>query len=126
MATMKHTKPCAAIGCDILTQNYYCKIHEYLKPKRISPYKKGYGTKWREESCKFLKAHPYCNDCNGWAEEVHHEEKPNGNMAIFWNRAKWIPLCKRCHTKRTNEEIKAEKKKAAVDKLTVKPAFRLS
>lgn len=59
---------------------------------------------WIEGRKTFLEEHPLCE----WhlkrqpqryvpATIVHHSTPHKGNEIIFFDRTKWVALCKRCH-----------------------------
>jgi 5-methylcytosine-specific restriction endonuclease McrA len=60
-----------------------------------------YDHKWERASKAFLAEYPWCNDCGKIATEVHHKQKHRGDHGLFWDETNWMPLCHRCHSKRT-------------------------
>ena len=109
-------KQCAHAGCGELIQQpaTRCEKHQKLfdqqrEAKRKNSNARGYGYKWRKARAGFLAANPLCVRCeaDGITEEatvVDHIEPHRGDMALFWDRANWQPLCKRCHDHKTATE----------------------
>ena len=60
---------------------------------------RGYDRNWQRESKAYLKANPQCRRCPALATLVDHIQPHKGNMALFWNRANWQPLCCPCHSR---------------------------
>lgn len=116
---LRPQKPCVAQGCRALTRNArYCDEHAHLAKamadkiadrKRETSTQRGYGYKWQKASKGFLTAHPLCaeHDRLGQvvaATEVDHIVPHKGDMALFWERANWQPLCRSCHSAKTARE----------------------
>ena len=75
---------------------------------------RGYNSKWRRESKKFLEIHPLCVRCleKGIATPatvVDHIIPHRGDQELFWDRSNWQPLCKKCHDRKTMTEDKEVK-----------------
>jgi len=73
---------------------------------------RGYGRKWQAARAGFLRKHPFCAGClrRGLtirATELDHIQPHRGDQALFWRRANWQPLCKRCHARKTLAETRA-------------------
>jgi 5-methylcytosine-specific restriction protein A len=113
-------KPCRHPGCNVLTQDRsgYCPEHAALADQRRqanrakyeesrgSAAERGYGHKWRSAREGFLRKHPLCAACmkDGKAVPatvVDHIRPHKGDKALFWDRANWQSLCKRCHDAKT-------------------------
>jgi 5-methylcytosine-specific restriction protein A len=67
---------------------------------------RGYGSKWRTESKKWLQANPLCAHCIKEnklkkADCVDHIEPHRLDMHLFWSRRNWQSLCFRCHSLKT-------------------------
>lgn len=67
---------------------------------------RGYGYKWQKAREQFLKENPLCAEhlARGQvaaATVVDHKVPHKGDMALFWNRSNWQPLCKSCHDTKT-------------------------
>mgnify|MGYP002144983668 CR=1 FL=1 len=65
---------------------------------RSSPY----GAKWQAARVVYLAEHPCCAMCAqrgvvAAATVVDHVVPHRGDMALFWRRSNWQPLCKPCH-----------------------------
>lgn len=62
-----------------------------------------YGAAWRRARDAFLREHPTCKACGEYsgrvvaATVVDHVVPHRGNPRLFWDRANWQALCKRCH-----------------------------
>lgn len=106
---------CKHPGCPKLVVKGYCPEHTWKKKDtrktRPSASARGYTGKWQAASIKFLRRHPYCVDpfrIHGAsfvkATDVDHIIPHQGNMALFWDRGNWQPLCKLCHSKKTGIE----------------------
>lgn len=71
---------------------------------RPSPRRRGYDTRWDRARAGFLASHPHCRTCLAEgkrtpAVHVHHSTLHRGNMAIFWDRSRWVPLCEEHHNR---------------------------
>jgi 5-methylcytosine-specific restriction protein A len=64
---------------------------------------RGYGYRWQQASRLFLVEHPLCSFClsRGYvvaANVTDHIRKHHGPTdPLFWDKANWQALCKRCH-----------------------------
>ena len=52
---------------------------------------------------------PLCIECKKHgeirpAQEVDHIKAHKGNYKLFWDHRNWQPLCKTCHSQKTNRE----------------------
>lgn len=65
--------------------------------KRPTASQRGYDRNWAKERAIYLKFNPTCRRCNAPATVVDHIMPHKGNMALFWNKANWQPLCSHCH-----------------------------
>ena len=70
---------------------------------------RGYDSRWNKARLGFLRKHPLCaeRERNGRvtaANEVDHIVPHLGDMAAFWVRENWQPLCKSCHSAKTARE----------------------
>ena len=66
----------------------------------------GYGNEWRKASRRFLNENPLCALCKQagrirGSEVTDHIIPHKGDMALFWDRNNWQPLCCRCHSRKT-------------------------
>lgn len=107
---MKPKKPCKHPGCPKLTSQAYCELHvkEHVN-KRPSARNRGYDSRWRIASKRFLKVNPICKHCEKEgkitaATVVDHVIPHRGNRIIFWDESNWQPLCKECHDRKTMTE----------------------
>jgi 5-methylcytosine-specific restriction protein A len=80
-----------------------------LDARRGSSSERGYSYKWQQAREGFLRAHPLCvrHEARGEvvaATVVDHITPHKGDKALFWQRANWQPLCKRCHDIKTMTE----------------------
>ena len=67
---------------------------------------RGYGGKWQAARKEFLAHHALCVHCLTAgkvtaASEVDHVVPHRGDMNMFWDKANWQALCKRCHSRKT-------------------------
>ena len=70
--------------------------------RRGTAHERGYDSRWQRTRLGFLRKHPLCCGCeaNGRitpATLVDHVVPHKGDMALFWERANWQPLCGWCH-----------------------------
>ena len=61
-----------------------------------------YNRRWSKERGRFLQDNPLCAYCMEQgkikpANVVDHIVPHKGDMDLFWDKANWQPLCKRCH-----------------------------
>jgi 5-methylcytosine-specific restriction protein A len=80
------------------------------KPKyrRKSAAERGYNSEWRKFRSRYLALHTWCEVCllsdrYEPATELDHKLSLRKGGAKF-DPANLSPLCKRCHTKKTNRE----------------------
>ena len=64
---------------------------------------RGYGHAWRVARAAFLADHPLCVMCMQAgrvvaASVVDHIQPHRGDMALFWDRSNWQPLCAHHHS----------------------------
>jgi 5-methylcytosine-specific restriction enzyme A len=71
---------------------------------RPSAAKRGYGAKWQQARAGFLVHHPRCVLCLRAATRVDHIEPHRGDMAKFWDKSNWQPLCEHCHNRKSRAE----------------------
>ena len=106
----KPLRPCKHPGCRVLTNRTYCEAHQPVAEDRREPSsKRGYNSRWRRESRRFLAEHPFCAQCRREgrvtpATEVDHIIPHKGDGKLFWNQGNWQALCKGCHSKKTARE----------------------
>ena len=74
-----------------------------FEARRPSAEARGYTNKWREARAAFLQQHPRCA-CGNHASVVDHIAPHKGDSHLFWDRANWQPMCKRCHDRKTANE----------------------
>lgn len=71
---------------------------------RPSARQRGYDSKWEKESKAFLALPEnrlcICG-CGRPSEMVDHKEPHRGDKRLFWSRANWQPMTKRCHSRKT-------------------------
>jgi len=106
----KPRKPCNEPGCPNLTNTKYCEHHtkQHIQDRGNSA-QRGYDSKWRKASKRFLKEHPLCISCYKEkklvkATVVDHITPHRGDKTLFWDRNNWQSLCKSCHDKKTMTE----------------------
>lgn len=80
-----------------------CACQRRAARARPSAAKRGYGSKWRAAREEYLAAHPICAtpECGAAATVVDHVKPHKGDMALFWHRPNWQPLCATCHNRKT-------------------------
>lgn len=59
---------------------------------------------WLKARREFLALHPWCKTCGSKANTVDHTIPHRGDMAVFWNKAQWQPLCFPCHQRKRGTE----------------------
>lgn len=83
---------------------------------RLSSFKRGYDSRWQKAREGYLRANPFCVDCEGFgrltpATVVDHikphrlgdaiesgdAEKVAEARKLFWDKTNWQALCKLCH-----------------------------
>lgn len=74
--------------------------------RRPVPSKRGYDEVWRRCRDAFLRANPFCSDCQAKgrmrsAEEVHHTIKIRDDASRRLDWETLLGLCKSCHSART-------------------------
>lgn len=105
----KPKKPCAYPGCPNLTNGTYCDKHrkearrQYDQYERAADVHKKYGRSWKRIRNRYIKEHPFCEECfkDGkmvLAEEVHHilPVSRGGTNEV----SNLMALCQSCHTKK--------------------------
>lgn len=50
-------------------------------------------------------SNPYCTKCDDIATVVDHIIPHKGDMVLFWNTGNWQSMCKRCHERKTVNEM---------------------
>lgn len=75
----------------------------------VSRSKRGYTKAWDEASRQFLAENPLCRQCADEgviypSQVTDHVIPHKGNMALFWDRSNWQPLCKHHHDSKTAKE----------------------
>lgn len=71
--------------------------------KRPHARERGYGSKWQAARAEYLEANPTCRTagCGKPATVVDHITPHRGDLALFWRRSNWQPLCAGCHGRKT-------------------------
>lgn len=109
---------CRHPGCGKLTDGPgYCQAHLKTEQQRKAEHDarrgnasaRGYTWKWREARAAFLSEHPLCREHERRGElaaatVVDHIKPHRGDMALFWSRSNWQPLCAACHSAKTARE----------------------
>jgi 5-methylcytosine-specific restriction enzyme A len=107
MCPRKPRKPCSFRGCPELTEGKYCDKHQKLySSERESAASRGYDSRWRAASKRYLNNNPLCVHClenNEMvkATVVDHVVPHRGDKTLFWDQSNWQSLCKRCHDRKT-------------------------
>ncbi|SDI40236.1 HNH endonuclease [Pseudomonas abietaniphila] len=81
---------------------------------KTTAHQRGYGYKWQKAREGWLNAHPLCVYCQRdgrvtSATVVDHIVPHRGDMAIFWDRTKWMSLCASCHSSVKQREENADR-----------------
>ncbi|GLQ31653.1 HNH endonuclease [Litoribrevibacter albus] len=109
-------KPCSKFGCKEVVERgqRFCSDHKALHQETIDKQRgtaaqRGYGSRWQKARLGFLRNNPLCLHCHAEgltisATVVDHIIPHKGDMALFWDRANWQPLCKRHHDIKTATE----------------------
>lgn len=101
------TFPCLCVKCNkIVPAKERCTCQRQLKTERgrrhdrtrPTAHQRGYTSKWRTESKRFLVMHTHCQ-CGQRATLVDHIIAHKGDTNLFWDRTNWQPLCTHCHNK---------------------------
>ena len=94
-------------GSDVSVTTFgQLKRAKYGEADRPTPSQRGYDSEWQRLRREVLLAAPLCNDCllagrYEAATEVHHVEKVRNAAERRLDATNLMPLCKRCHSKRT-------------------------
>lgn len=82
--------------CEIRRKKQYDRQYDARRP---SSSQRGYTSKWRIASKAFLAepGHERCVSCGNPATMVDHRIPAKGDMALFWDRSNWQPMCRRCN-----------------------------
>jgi 5-methylcytosine-specific restriction enzyme A len=70
--------------------------------RRASSSARGYNARWQKARATYLRSHPLCVRCEAIgrvteASVVDHITPHRGDSKLFWDKANWQALCKRCH-----------------------------
>lgn len=124
-------KLCQYSGCDCFAVEHhtYCEKHLLESQKKHQEWLKNHSKKkpfenaertnnynnveWRALRKEVLERDGYCcRSCgataaeSGFSLEIHHIIPPKGNKELFYNINNCVTLCKVCHAKITQEEIR--------------------
>ncbi len=112
---LKALKPCAHIGCRVLTRDGYCPKH---KPKERRSAEAASWHGWyllpifrdRLRPDQLLRE-PFCRDCarrglRVRATDVDHITPHRGNWALFADPNNLQSLCHSCHSRKTAAEVR--------------------
>ena len=121
---------CNYSGCDNTAEpgHTYCAKHlvesqkkhqEWLENHKKKPFENAVRTnsynnsEWRRLRKEVLKRDNYqCRQCGATAEEsgfpleIHHIMAPKGDKELFYNINNCVTLCKLCHAKVTQQEVR--------------------
>ena len=92
--------------------------HKNKKPFENAVRNNNYNnSEWKKLRLEVLKRDGYrCCQCgasaeeSGFALEIHHIIPPKGNKELFYDIKNCVVLCKWCHARVTQEEVKENKK----------------
>ena len=124
-------KICQYSGCDCFAVEHhtYCEKHLLESQKKHQEWLKNHSKKkpfenaertnnynnveWRALRKEVLERDGYCcRSCgataaeSGFSLEIHHIIPPKGNKELFYNINNCVTLCKVCHARITQEEIR--------------------
>ena len=124
-------KICQYSGCDCFAVEHhtYCEKHLLESQKKHQEWLKNHSKKkpfenaertnnynnveWRNLRKEVLERDGYCcRSCgataaeSGFPLEIHHIIPPKGNKELFYNINNCVTLCKVCHARITQEEIR--------------------
>lgn len=105
-------KACAYFGCPRLSHGRYCDEHTKIMNRNYNRYSrdkkiiKQYGTSWQKIRARYVKKHPFCEEClkKGiikLVEEVHHI-LPLARGGTH-REDNLMSLCRSCHNKMHHE-----------------------
>lgn len=89
--------PCGVrCECQIKHKQEYDR---YQDARRPSSSQGGYNSRWRASSKAFLSGsgHERYVSCGMPATMVDNRIPAKGDMALFWDRSNWQPMCRRCN-----------------------------
>ena len=124
---------CQYSGCNEMAEpgHTYCAKHlveskkkhqEWLENHKKKPFENAVrannynNAEWRKLRMEVLKRDGYqCCQCgitaeeSGYPLEIHHIIAPKGNKELFYDINNCVTLCKVCHARITQQEIKQNK-----------------
>lgn len=59
---------------------------------------RGYGAKWQRTRRRYLRNHPYCEECGAQAVDVHHLDELGPLGPRGHDDSNLQALCKSCHS----------------------------
>lgn len=86
------------------------RVGQRQQETRRSSTARGYGYRWQQERQRFLQANPLCVVCRDVhqrvtvATEVDHIRPHEGDLALFWDRDNWQPICREHHQAKSARE----------------------
>ena len=95
---------CNEATCGRFCQEHYRPIKPKTSRRQTNSNAAGYTYRWQQARKIFLMMHPLCVKCGEPATDVDHIVPHKGDMALFWNRDNWQPLCHHCHSVKTATE----------------------
>lgn len=115
---LKPLRPCAHVGCSVLTRNVYCDKHRPKDSARRGAdaaswhgwYKLPIFRKLRSDQ---LLREPFCRECarkglRVRATDVDHIIPHRGRWAIFVDPKNLQSLCHSCHSRKTAAEMRQQ------------------
>jgi 5-methylcytosine-specific restriction enzyme A len=85
-----------------------CPCRKARERARPDATKRGYTGKWKASARAFLRSHPMCAcGCGAEASEVDHIKPHHGDWSLFWDPSNWQALAKRCHSRKTLAQNRA-------------------
>lgn len=104
-------------ACDRCGRGGRKQARKAYDDRRGNAHKRGYTRNWRDyehqdgAADNFLRLHPLCSECSWYglvvpATLVDHKRPHKGDMRLFWDQENWQSLCRKCHTKKTQRELR--------------------
>ncbi|MCG5239538.1 HNH endonuclease [Azospirillum doebereinerae] len=85
-----------------MTDGRYCDTHRAAAEASRRPEVRSlYGEKWRRASAAFVRGKACICGCGQPATVTDHVRPHKGDPVLFWDRANWQPMAKRCHDRKT-------------------------
>ena len=102
--TVEHGEVCP---CKQAAKRARDRRHDAHRPRASE---RGYGHKWRVARDQFLQVNDRCAwpGCCSPATVVDHRTPHRGDMALFWDRTNWQPLCAQHHNRHKQRQERSK------------------